>query len=177
MVCEYWCYEKKPWSRLIRASEPTIFEMPGEEVIIKSAGNFRKLRKKLISHTASASRPKYVGVACAFFQTTGLHISSPGAVCEGRCKQTTMNWAHFPGGIMSTSTMKRLSSEVLALPESERAELALELIRSLDTPAEEGVEEAWDREIGRRIAHIDSGQAKVLDRDEFRKRVRAKLGK
>ena len=77
---------------------------------------------------------------------------------------------------MSTSTMKRLSSEVLSLSETERAELALELIKSLDAPAEEGVEEAWDRELVRRIAQIDSGQAKLLDRDEFRRRVRARLG-
>lgn len=77
---------------------------------------------------------------------------------------------------MSTSTMKRLSSEVMALSEPERAELALELIRSLDAPAEEGVEEAWGREIVRRIAQIDAGQAKLLDRDEFRKRIRARPG-
>ena len=78
---------------------------------------------------------------------------------------------------MSTSTMKRLSSEVMALSEQERAKLALELIRSLDGPAEEGVEEAWDREITRRMDQIDSGQAQLLSRDEFRKRLQAKIRK
>lgn len=77
---------------------------------------------------------------------------------------------------MSTTTMKRLRSEVMTLSEPERAELAHELIRSLDAPADEGVEEAWDREIVRRIAQIDSGQAKLLDREEFRKRIQARIG-
>jgi len=45
---------------------------------------------------------------------------------------------------MSTATMERLRSEVLTLSEPERAELAHELIKSLDAPADEGVEAAWD---------------------------------
>jgi putative addiction module component (TIGR02574 family) len=77
---------------------------------------------------------------------------------------------------MSTYTMEQLRSQVLTLSEPERAELAHELIKSLDAPADEGVEEAWDREIVRRIAQIDAGQAKLLDREEFRKRIQARIG-
>ncbi len=62
---------------------------------------------------------------------------------------------------MSTATLERLRSELLTLSEAERAELAHELIKSLDAPADEGVSESWDREIVRRIAQIDSGQAKL----------------
>ncbi|HWL29534.1 MAG TPA: addiction module protein [Burkholderiaceae bacterium] len=76
---------------------------------------------------------------------------------------------------MPTTTMKRLSSEVLALSKPERAELALALIKSLDAPTDEGVEEAWDQELVRRIDQIDSGQAILLDREEFRNRMRARL--
>jgi len=72
--------------------------------------------------------------------------------------------------------MEQLRSQVLTLSEPERAELAHELIKSLDAPADEGVEEAWDREIVRRIAQIDAGQAKLLDREEFRKRIQARIG-
>jgi putative addiction module component (TIGR02574 family) len=72
--------------------------------------------------------------------------------------------------------MERLRSEALTLSELERAELAHTLIESLDAPADEGVEKAWDREIARRIAQIDSGQAKLIDREEFRKRIQARIG-
>ena len=73
--------------------------------------------------------------------------------------------------------MKRLSAEAMLLSESERAALALELIKSLDATAKDGVAEAWEKELVRRISQIDSGQAKLLDRDEFRKRMQARLGK
>lgn len=77
---------------------------------------------------------------------------------------------------MSTAKLERLRSELLTLSEPERAELAHALITSLDAPADEGVEAAWDQEIVRRIAEIDSGQAKLLDREEFRKRIQAGIG-
>lgn len=77
---------------------------------------------------------------------------------------------------MSTNTMERLRSEALGLSENERAELAHDLIVSLDAPADEGVEEAWDKELVRRIAQIDAGQAKLLDRDEFRKKMKDRIG-
>lgn len=76
---------------------------------------------------------------------------------------------------MSTVTMEQLRSAALTLSEPERAKLAHDLIKSLDAKAEERVEEAWDQEIVRRIAHIDSGQAKLLDREEFRNRIRASV--
>ncbi len=78
---------------------------------------------------------------------------------------------------MSTATLERLRSELLMLSEPERAELARELIKSLDATSDDGVVDAWDREILKRIAEIDSGQAKLLDREEFRKRMQARIGK
>lgn len=77
---------------------------------------------------------------------------------------------------MATEALERLRSEMMALSETERAELAHELIESLDAPRDNGVEDAWDREILRRISVVDDGQAKLLDRDEFRRRIRAGLG-
>lgn len=76
---------------------------------------------------------------------------------------------------MATKPLERLRSEILALSETERAELAHELIKSLDAPRDTGVAEAWDQEILRRIAEVDDGQAKLLNRTEFRRRMRAKL--
>jgi putative addiction module component (TIGR02574 family) len=77
---------------------------------------------------------------------------------------------------MATEALERLRSEILNLSEAERAQLAHELIESLDGPRDSGVEEAWDREILRRISQIEAGQAKLLDREEFQKRIRERLG-
>ena len=79
------------------------------------------------------------------------------------------------GATMSTERLRRLRSEMLALSEAERAELAHDLIQSLDEPRDDGVEDAWDREISRRIGEIDAGQAELVDRAEFRRRIRKKL--
>ena len=39
-----------------------------------------------------------------------------------------------------------------------------------------GVAEQWDREIMRRLAEVDSGAAECIDRDEFRRRIQARVG-
>ena len=58
---------------------------------------------------------------------------------------------------------------ILRLPAEERARLALELIRSLDTEAEA---DAWDAEIARRGAEVDAGIAATMTVDEYRAHVR-----
>jgi putative addiction module component (TIGR02574 family) len=77
---------------------------------------------------------------------------------------------------MGTGTLRKLRSEALMLPEAERAELAHELVKSLDAPADAEVAEAWEKEILRRLAEIDAGTAKLIDRDEFRRRMQARIG-
>lgn len=77
---------------------------------------------------------------------------------------------------MGTEMLSRLRSEALTLPEAERAELAHELVKSLDMPADVDAADAWDQEILRRLAEIDAGTAKLIDRDEFRRRMRARIG-
>jgi len=79
------------------------------------------------------------------------------------------------GDPMTAEPLQRLRSEVLALSEAERAELAHDLIQSLDAPRETGVEDAWEQEISRRIGEIDAGQTELVERAEFRKRIRARL--
>ncbi len=63
-------------------------------------------------------------------------------------------------------------AEILRLPVEERARLALELIRSLDTEAEAGAADAWDAEIARRGAEVDAGIAQTMTVDEYRAHVR-----
>lgn len=77
---------------------------------------------------------------------------------------------------MATDILKRLREEALGLTEAERIDLARALIESLDAPADPDATDAWDREIVRRLAEIDTGTASLIDRDEFRNRMKARLG-
>lgn len=77
---------------------------------------------------------------------------------------------------MGTEALSKLRSEALSLPETERAELARDLVRSLDAPADSDVGDAWDREIIRRLSEIDAGTATLIDRDELRRRMKARIG-
>ena len=77
---------------------------------------------------------------------------------------------------MSAETLNRLRSEVLMLSEAERAELAHALVESLDAPTDANVANDWDAEIVRRLAKIESGTANLIDRNEFRRRVQARIG-
>ena len=76
---------------------------------------------------------------------------------------------------MGSPTLEKLRSEALHLSDAERAELEYDLVTSLDGPADPDVEKAWDAEILRRLAEIDSGTANLIDREELRRRMRARL--
>ena len=76
---------------------------------------------------------------------------------------------------MGTETLGKLRSEALMLPEAERAELAHALVKSLDAPADADAIDAWEKEILRRLDEIDAGTAKLIDRDEFRRRMQKRL--
>jgi len=53
-----------------------------------------------------------------------------------------------------------LLQKALALSDDERAALASSLLESLDAAVDEDVESAWQQEISRRIADLDSGKAR-----------------
>ncbi|NGX16035.1 addiction module protein [Wenzhouxiangella sp. XN24] len=76
---------------------------------------------------------------------------------------------------MSTDPLSKLRSDALSLPEADRAELARTLVKSLDSPADPDAGEAWEREIARRLAEIDAGTAKLLDRSEFNRLMQARI--
>jgi hypothetical protein len=52
-------------------------------------------------------------------------------------------------------------AEALRLEPDSRAEVAAELLASLDGPADPDADAAWDAEIERRIAAIESGAARL----------------
>ena len=72
---------------------------------------------------------------------------------------------------MGSPALEKVRTEALNLPESDRAELAHNLVASLDGPAE------LDAEIVRRLDEIDSGTATLIDRQEFSRRMRARISR
>jgi putative addiction module component (TIGR02574 family) len=55
-----------------------------------------------------------------------------------------------------------LFKQACQLPEKDRAELAGLLLESLETEPDPGVEQAWAKEIERRVAELDSGAVKTV---------------
>ena len=77
---------------------------------------------------------------------------------------------------MST-TADTILGTALTLPPDERAWLASELIASLDEGEDTDVQAAWAVEIERRIAEVDSGEAKTSSWEEARTRIKSTLTK
>ena len=76
---------------------------------------------------------------------------------------------------MERATLEKVRADALALSDQQRAELARDLIASLDAPAEADAAETWDAEIARRLAEVDAGTAKLVDRDELRRRMEERM--
>lgn len=70
-----------------------------------------------------------------------------------------------------TNAASAVLADALRLSESARAELAAELLASLDGPADADAQAAWEAEIGRRIAAIESGAMALESWDDVKRRV------
>ena len=77
---------------------------------------------------------------------------------------------------MGNATLEKLRSEALGLPGPERAQLAHDLVESLDAPWDSDATEAWEREL-RRLGEIEAGTAVLIDREELRRRMRARIAR
>jgi putative addiction module component (TIGR02574 family) len=60
-----------------------------------------------------------------------------------------------------TPEVSRLLEKALSLSIEEQEALADSLISNLGGKVDEGVQAAWEAEIGKRIAELDSGKAKT----------------
>jgi len=74
-----------------------------------------------------------------------------------------------------TSEVSKLLEQALSLSVEEQEALADSLISNLGGKVDEGVQAAWDAEIAKRIAELDSGLAKTVSWAEVRRRNLAKL--
>jgi putative addiction module component (TIGR02574 family) len=70
-----------------------------------------------------------------------------------------------------TKPAAALLADALRLSEDARAELAAELIASLDGPRDTDAHQAWEAEIGRRIEAIESGRMPLESWDDVRQRI------
>lgn len=73
---------------------------------------------------------------------------------------------------MKAETIRR---EALLLPVQERAELAEQLLSSLDDLSEAEIEQLWLREGARRAEELDRGLTKRVPADEVRRQAQALL--
>ena len=72
---------------------------------------------------------------------------------------------------MST-LVDELSARAKTLSVEDRARLAEELLESLQGEAEPNAEAAWDREIERRVAEIESGAVRLIAAEEVHAEAR-----
>ena len=73
---------------------------------------------------------------------------------------------------MNAETIRR---EALSLPVRERAELAEQLLSSLDALSETEIAQLWLQEAARRAEELDQGLAKRVSADEVRRQAQAML--
>ena len=62
--------------------------------------------------------------------------------------------------------------EALKLTANERAEVAEQLIASLDEAPDTNVEQAWQEEIQKRLQQIERGEVKTIPWEEVQRRLR-----
>jgi putative addiction module component (TIGR02574 family) len=74
-----------------------------------------------------------------------------------------------------TKPLATVLAEALRLDDDARAELAAELLASLDGPADPDAEQAWTTEIGRRVAAIEAGTMPLEPWGDVRRRIEKEL--
>ncbi|NGZ96974.1 MAG: addiction module antitoxin RelB [Nitrospira sp. WS110] len=71
-----------------------------------------------------------------------------------------------------TDKTQVIVEQALKLSPNERAEVAEQLIASLDEALDTGVEQAWQEEVQRRLGQIERGEVKMIPWEEVQRRLR-----
>ena len=74
-----------------------------------------------------------------------------------------------------THEARKLLQKALALPESERAELAGNLMSSLDATVDQDVDAAWQQQVVRRLHEVQSGKVETVSWEEVQQKGRTLL--
>ncbi len=70
-----------------------------------------------------------------------------------------------------TKAAEAILADALRLAPDARAQLAAELLASLDGPSDPDAEAAWETEIERRVADLEAGRSKLEPWDEVKRRI------
>ncbi len=70
-----------------------------------------------------------------------------------------------------TERTRELLKQALSLSRGERAEIAAELLSSIEDEAERGSDEAWEAEIERRANRVVTGESAGLDWDQVKREI------
>ena len=70
-----------------------------------------------------------------------------------------------------TKAAQEVLADALSLEPEARADVAAELLASLDGPTDPDAEAAWDAEIARRITAIEAGAIRLEPWSEVRRRI------
>ena len=74
-----------------------------------------------------------------------------------------------------TKPVQTVLADALRLDPDARAELVAEILASLDGPADDDAESAWDAEIERRIQAIEAGEIPLEPWDSVKRRIEKDL--
>jgi putative addiction module component (TIGR02574 family) len=74
-----------------------------------------------------------------------------------------------------TKAAEAVLADALRLDLDARAEVAAELLASLDGPADPGTEAAWAVEIERRVAAIEAGTVKLEPWEDVKRRIQKEI--
>jgi hypothetical protein len=74
-----------------------------------------------------------------------------------------------------TKAAQAVLAEALRLDDAARAELAAELLASLDGPADPDADAAWAREIEQRVAAIEAGTVTLEPWTDVKRRIEKEL--
>ena len=92
---------------------------------------------------------------------------APGRDCHGATRPDAEAGAWYASGMSQRAD--RIFDDAQALPDEERAILALQLLDSVGEPEPE-IERAWRDEVLRRLEDIDAGRGTLSPWDEARRR-------
>jgi putative addiction module component (TIGR02574 family) len=70
-----------------------------------------------------------------------------------------------------TKAVDAILADALRLSADVRAQLAAELLASLDGPSDPDAEAAWQAEIQRRVADLDAGRTKLEPWENVKRRI------
>jgi putative addiction module component (TIGR02574 family) len=85
--------------------------------------------------------------------TNGLSRSS---------RDAQVDFSHHPKEPFMSTLLAELAQRAHELPPEERAQLAQELLESVDCEADPDVQAAWEAEIASRVATYERGEAKLV---------------